>query len=88
MSRQLHTAPSPAPHVPVGYLRWNAGSLYAFALERSFRRLRVARILFNSPTDAGNAECPSTVTPFNGEHNVGVQVLNTSNFPDLQGPLI
>jgi hypothetical protein len=25
------------------YLRWNAGFLYAFALERSFRRLRVAR---------------------------------------------
>ena len=43
---------------------------------------------FNSPTDASNAGCPSTVTPFNGEHNAGVQVLNTSNFPDLQGPLI
>jgi len=34
VSGQLHTAPSPAPHVPVGYLRWNADSLYAFALER------------------------------------------------------
>ena len=43
---------------------------------------------FNSPTDAGNAGCPTAVTPFNGEHNAGVQVLNTSNFPDLQGPLI
>jgi hypothetical protein len=43
---------------------------------------------FNSPDDAKNAGCPSTVTPFNGEHNAGVQVLNTSNFPDLQGPLI
>ena len=43
---------------------------------------------FNSPTDAGNAGCPSSVTPFNGEHNAGVQVLNTSNFPDVQGPLI
>jgi hypothetical protein len=43
---------------------------------------------FNSPDDAANAGCPSTVTPFNGEHDAGVQVLNTSNFPDLEGPLI
>src|SRR5216684_1864643 len=43
LSRQLHTAPLPAPHVPVGYLRWNAGFLYALALEQSFRRPRVAR---------------------------------------------
>ena len=28
------------------------------------------------------------MTPFNGEHNAGVQVLNTSNFKDLEGPLI
>jgi len=43
---------------------------------------------FNSPTDAENAGCPNGVTPFNGEHDAGVQVLNTSNFPNLQGPLI
>jgi len=43
---------------------------------------------FNSPTDAGNNGCPSTVTPFNGEHAAGVQLLNTGNFPDLQGPLL
>jgi len=42
---------------------------------------------FNSPADAANAGCPADVTPFNGEHNAGIQVLNTSNFPDLQGPL-
>jgi hypothetical protein len=42
---------------------------------------------FNSPTDAQNAGCPDTVTPFNGEHNAGIQVLNTSNFPDDKGPL-
>ncbi|HKB09548.1 MAG TPA: hypothetical protein VKD69_02800 [Vicinamibacterales bacterium] len=42
---------------------------------------------FNSPVDAQNAGCPADVTPFNGEHNAGIQVLNTSNFPDLQGPL-
>ena len=42
---------------------------------------------FNSSADAVNAGCPGDVTPFNGEHNAGIQVLNTSNFPDLQGPL-
>lgn len=42
---------------------------------------------FASPDDAVAAGCPNTVTPFNGEHNAGVQVLNTSNFDDLHGPL-
>jgi len=42
---------------------------------------------FVSPVDAANAGCPGDVTPFNGEHNAGIQVLNTSNFPNLQGPL-
>ncbi|HLW69427.1 MAG TPA: hypothetical protein VKS22_02275 [Candidatus Binataceae bacterium] len=42
---------------------------------------------FNSATDAQNAGCPNTVTPFNGVHNAGIQVLNTSNFPDTAGPL-
>ncbi|WP_201366829.1 hypothetical protein [Dictyobacter formicarum] len=27
------------------------------------------------------------VTPFNGEQHAGIQVLNTANFPDAQGPL-
>jgi hypothetical protein len=42
---------------------------------------------FNSPVDAMRAGAPGTVTPFNGEGNAGVQVLNTANFPDLAGPL-
>jgi hypothetical protein len=42
---------------------------------------------FNSPNDASAAGCPATVTPFNGEHNAGIQVLNTANFPDDHGPL-
>jgi hypothetical protein len=42
---------------------------------------------FNSPQDAADAGGPNTETPFNGEHNAGVQVLNTSNFTDDQGPL-
>jgi hypothetical protein len=43
---------------------------------------------FNSPQDAAKAGCPANVTPFNGEHDAGVQVLNTSNFPALAGPLL
>jgi hypothetical protein len=42
---------------------------------------------FNSPTDAANAGCPATVTRFNGDHNAGIQVLSTRNFPNLEGPL-
>ena len=42
---------------------------------------------FNSPADAQNAGCPNTVTPFNGEHNAGIQVLNTSTYRDDHGPL-
>jgi hypothetical protein len=42
---------------------------------------------FDSPADANKAGCGSTVTPFNSTHNAGVQILNTSNFPDLRGPL-
>jgi hypothetical protein len=42
---------------------------------------------FNSPNDATAAGCPGNVTPFNGDHTAGIQVLNTSNFPDNAGPL-
>ncbi len=45
-------------------------------------------VWFNSPADAQQAGCPATVTPFNGEHNAGIQVLNTAQFPDDQGPLL
>jgi hypothetical protein len=43
---------------------------------------------FNNPADGVKAGGPGTVTPFNGEHNAGVQVLNTNNFPINAGPLI
>ena len=42
---------------------------------------------FNSPEDAVKAGCPGNLTPFNGEHDAGVQVLNTGGFADLDGPL-
>jgi hypothetical protein len=42
---------------------------------------------FNSTSDAARAGCPGDVTPFNGEHNAGIQALSTRNFSDLRGPL-
>lgn len=44
-------------------------------------------IWFADPTAAGDAGCPSTQTPFDGDHMAGIQVLNTSNFQDGRGPL-
>jgi hypothetical protein len=42
---------------------------------------------FNNPQDVVKAGGPNAVTPFNGEHDAGVQVLNTSEFADTEGPL-
>ena len=44
-------------------------------------------IWFADPADAANAGCAANVTPFDGDHNAGIQVLNTGNFPDADGPL-
>ena len=44
-------------------------------------------IWFNSPADAVKAGCSGATTPFNGEHNAGVQVFNTAQFPATAGPL-
>ena len=41
---------------------------------------------FNSPDDAEAAGCPNAVTPFNGDHNAGVQALKTVPVDGL-GPL-
>lgn len=42
---------------------------------------------FNSPVDAAKNGCATALTPFNGEHNAGIQVLSTNGFSDLKGPL-
>ena len=44
-------------------------------------------IWFADPADAVNAGCLGTVTPFDGDHNAGIQVLNTSQFAIANGPL-
>ncbi|MGH6796365.1 MAG: hypothetical protein ACREDD_13400 [Methylocella sp.] len=46
-------------------------------------------IWFNSVAEANAAGCPpNVVTPFTSNHQAGIQVLNTSNFPDNFGPLL
>jgi len=42
---------------------------------------------FNAPKDAVAAGCAGATTPFNGEHDAGVQALSTQNFSDQAGPL-
>ncbi len=47
---------------------------------------------FNSPAKPFALHCEGAatspiVTPFNGEQHAGIQILNTSNFPDSKGPL-
>jgi len=44
-------------------------------------------VWFGSPKTAKKAGCPDTVTPFNGEHDAGIQALSTKQFDDLDGPL-
>jgi hypothetical protein len=74
-------APAPTPHsspIPDSASNPATGPIHTFHLG----------LWFNSPKDAQKAGGPANVTPFNGEHNAGVQVLNSSNFPDNAGPLI
>lgn len=43
---------------------------------------------FADPKQAQAAGCGNAVTPFDGDHEAGIQVLNTSNFADDHGPLL
>ena len=74
------TAPAPSVHsspIPDATSNPAFGPIHTYHLG----------LWFNSPTDAGKAGCPTAVTPFNGEHNAGVQALSTRNAPDDKGPL-
>ena len=42
---------------------------------------------FNSGADAAAVGCANVVTPFNGDHTAGPQVLSTQQFGATQGPL-
>src|SRR5215212_2015012 len=43
---------------------------------------------FGSPEEAKDAGCSGTVTPFDGDHEAGIQAFSTRNFPKLEGPLL
>jgi hypothetical protein len=79
------TAPGSAP-APVVF---GSGPFPDASVNPSFNPIQMYHLglWFGSPETAMAAGCPATVTPFNGEHNAGIQVLNTSNFPDDHGPL-
>jgi hypothetical protein len=66
---------------------WEQGKFRRFLRLVAAVELHHLGLWFADPTQAGNAECPATVTPFDGDHNAGIQVLNTSNFIDAKGPL-
>jgi hypothetical protein len=68
---------------PVVHPETDAASNPAFAPIHTFH----VGFWFNSPADAVSAGCPGVVTPFNGDHNAGVQAMSTRNFGDLDGPL-
>ena len=42
---------------------------------------------FADPQEAQAAGCSGTGTPFDGDHEAGIQALSTRNFPALKGPL-
>ena len=44
-------------------------------------------VWFASSKEAAKAGCTNTVTPFDGDHEAGIQALSTRTFPDLEGPL-
>ena len=45
-------------------------------------------VWFADPNGAVKNGCAGTVTPFDGDHHAGIQVLSTGNFPDGAGPLL
>jgi hypothetical protein len=42
---------------------------------------------FADPKEAKEAGCSGKVTPFDGDHEAGIQALSTRNFGNLEGPL-
>jgi hypothetical protein len=72
------TAPAPQTHPGV-----DATSNPAFAPVHTYH----LGLWFGSPTVAAAAGCPTTVTPFNGDHNAGIQAMSTRQFADTNGPL-
>jgi hypothetical protein len=58
-----------------------------FVLTDSAIQLSHIGIWFADPEDAAKAGCSGITTPFDGDHEAGILVLSTANFPDAHGPL-
>jgi hypothetical protein len=74
---------APAPNVHKSGPFKDATSNPAFAPIHTYH----LGLWFDSPAAAAKAGCASNVTPFNGEHNAGIQAMNTAQFATLVGPL-
>ncbi len=70
-------APAPAPHPGDSAVSPGTPPIHQYHLG----------FWFDDPADAVQAGCSPNVTPFNGEHDAGVQALSTAQFPQLGGPL-
>jgi hypothetical protein len=74
------TAPAPVVHTsPIA----DASSNPAFAPVHMYH----LGLWFDSSATAAAAGCANVVTPFNGTHTAGPQVLSTRQFAQLSGPL-
>jgi hypothetical protein len=77
------TAPAPAPVVHHNAPFPDASTNPVTAPIHTFH----VGLWFGTPEAAAAANCPNTVTPFNGDHTAGIQVLSTRTFANATGPL-
>lgn len=70
-------APAPALHPADANVNPQTAPVHMFHLG----------LWFDSTAEAAAAGCPTGQTPFNGDHTAGIQVLNTTDFPDDDGPI-
>jgi hypothetical protein len=64
-------------------------SAETFALDPTNTAVQMSHVAmwFADANDAANAGCANIVTPFDGDHEAGILVLSTEQFPDARGPL-
>lgn len=74
-------APAPVVHSDQPFP--DAGQNPAFGPVHTFH----LGLWFSDPQDAAKAGCGAAVTPFDGDHVAGIQVLSTKQFKPDQGPL-
>jgi hypothetical protein len=75
------SAPAPVVHTDQPFP--DAAANPAFAPVHTFH----LGLWFSDPQDAAKAGCGAGVTPFDGDHIAGIQVLSTKQFKPDQGPL-